>query len=90
MSFISSPADVSAEFYSDVAQRLVFSDEYPGILDVGFIAPSTSPVNQSIQYSRYYHPNANVINREAWSAALTISDWSSISGFSRGVYVAMP
>mgnify|MGYP001158879171 CR=1 FL=1 len=71
MSFISSPADVSSEFHSDVAQRLVFTDEYPGILDVGFIAPSSSPVNESIQYSRYYHPYANIINREAWAAALT-------------------
>ena len=71
MSFIASPVDVSSEFLSNVAQRLVFDDEYPGILDDGFIAPSTSPVNQAIQYSRYYHPHANVINREAWSAALT-------------------
>ena len=63
-------ADVSDEFVRDVAHRLVFSDEdYPGVLDVGFLAPASSPVHQETIGSRYHHPNNNKIKREAWRSA---------------------
>ena len=71
MSFISTASDVSHEYVRDVAHRLVFGDDYPGILDVGFMAPTSSPVNQEIIHSRYHHPYVNFIKREAWRKAMT-------------------